>query len=85
MQEVTDDYELVRPLGTGGFAKVFVGKNIHTEQDVAIKRIEMLKCGNIVLLDVEWYSCSAQRCLAPSLLLLPWGRSLCSNQLLLLQ
>ena len=59
MQEVTDDYELVRPLGTGGFAKVFVGKNIHTEQDVAIKRIEMLKCGNIVLLDVEWYSCSA--------------------------
>lgn len=41
---MTEDYELVRPLGTGGFAKVYVGKSLETGQDVAIKRIEMLKC-----------------------------------------
>ena len=44
MQEVTDDYELVRPLGTGGFAKVYVGRNLSTGEDVAINRIDMLKC-----------------------------------------
>jgi serine/threonine protein kinase len=40
---VTEEYELVRPLGTGGFAKVYVGKSLSTGKDVAIKRIEMLK------------------------------------------
>lgn len=45
VQEVTDDYELVRPLGTGGFAKVYVGRNLSTGEDVAIKRIDMVKYG----------------------------------------
>lgn len=59
VQEVTEDYELVRPLGTGGFAKVYVGKSLATGQDVAIKRIDMLK-----YVHPRLYACSVSCCAA---------------------
>jgi hypothetical protein len=43
LQDIRESYDLVSPLGTGGFAKVIKGKNKETGQDVAIKHITVTK------------------------------------------
>jgi serine/threonine protein kinase len=43
LQNIKDHYDLVAPLGTGGFAKVFKGKNKKSGDDVAIKHIEIIE------------------------------------------
>lgn len=44
VQAVEEKYELVAPLGTGGFAKVFKGKCKADNEDVAVKHIAILEC-----------------------------------------
>jgi hypothetical protein len=44
LQSIKNHYELTAPLGTGGFAKVFKGKNKKDNRDVAIKHITLLEC-----------------------------------------
>lgn len=46
MQDIKETYELVAPLGTGGFAKVFKGRQKATQDDVAIKHIALLECAS---------------------------------------
>ncbi|CAG9319146.1 unnamed protein product [Blepharisma stoltei] len=40
MTNVEDDYEFAKVIGRGGFAKIYLAKNIETQQDFAIKSIE---------------------------------------------
>ena len=40
-------------IGRGSFSKVFLGKNIINEEDIAIKIIDIPKCNNIVDINKE--------------------------------
>jgi hypothetical protein len=44
LQPIDEKYENLKPLGTGGFAKVFSGKRKVDNINVAIKHMTILEC-----------------------------------------